>query len=162
MIEVLRLGHRIYRDKRISTHVALVARAFGVDRLYYTGQKDKEMEESVLKVVNNFGGDFQIEHVKNIQSLVKGKIIVHLTMYGADFREYVDKVKGNILVIVGGEKVPPEIYEMADYNLGVTNQPHSEVAALGVFLDHLNKSKFRKFEGKVQVVPNLKGKKLFS
>ena len=28
-ISVLRLGHRIVRDKRVSTHVALVARAFG-------------------------------------------------------------------------------------------------------------------------------------
>ncbi|TLZ95287.1 MAG: tRNA (cytidine(56)-2'-O)-methyltransferase, partial [Methanobacteriota archaeon] len=29
MITVLRLGHRPARDKRVTTHVALTARAFG-------------------------------------------------------------------------------------------------------------------------------------
>ncbi|TKX78347.1 tRNA (cytidine(56)-2'-O)-methyltransferase, partial [Halorubrum sp. SD626R] len=29
------------------------------------------------------------------------------------------------------------LYERADYNVGVTNQPHSEVAGLAVFLDRL-------------------------
>jgi len=33
MITVLRIGHRISRDKRITTHVALVARAFGADKI---------------------------------------------------------------------------------------------------------------------------------
>jgi tRNA (cytidine56-2'-O)-methyltransferase len=159
MIEVLRLGHRIHRDKRISTHVALVARAFGADRLFYTGQRDKGMEDSVAKIVGNFGGDFSVSHEKGVKDLANGKIIVHLTMYGADFRKYASKIKGDVLIIVGGEKVPPEIYEMADYNLGVGNQPHSEVAALGVFLDHLGK--FKKFNGKLNVVPDLKGKKIF-
>ncbi|MEF8779618.1 MAG: tRNA (cytidine(56)-2'-O)-methyltransferase [Haloferacaceae archaeon] len=42
-----------------------------------------------------------------------------------------------ILVVVGGEKVPFELYERADYNVAVTNQPHSEVAGLAVFLDRL-------------------------
>jgi len=29
------------------------------------------------------------------------------------------------------------VYDRADWNVGVTNQPHSEVAALAVFLDRL-------------------------
>jgi tRNA (cytidine56-2'-O)-methyltransferase len=159
MIEILRLGHRISRDKRISTHVALVARAFGADRLFYTGQKDKGLEESVARIVKKFGGEFSVGYVRGVKDLVKGKTIVHLTMYGADFRKYIGKIKGDILIIVGGEKVPGEIYEMADYNLGVGNQPHSEVAALGIFLDHLGK--FKKFKGEMEVVPSLKGKKIF-
>ncbi|MBT3690747.1 tRNA (cytidine(56)-2'-O)-methyltransferase [Candidatus Woesearchaeota archaeon] len=161
MIEVLRLGHRISRDKRISTHVALVARTFGASRLYYTGQKDGEMESSVCKIVSKFGGDFSVEHVKDFKKLFLGKKIVHLTMYGDDFSKYVGKIKGNVLVVVGGEKVPGEIYSLSDYNLGVGNQPHSEVAALAVFLDHFNKFKFPKFKGKLNVVPNIKGKKIF-
>ena len=35
--------------------------------------------------------------------------------------------------------VPQEIHKLADYNLSITKEPHSEVSALGVFLDHLNK-----------------------
>ena len=34
MISILRLGHRISRDKRITTHVALVARAFGANNIF--------------------------------------------------------------------------------------------------------------------------------
>jgi tRNA (cytidine56-2'-O)-methyltransferase len=40
-------------------------------------------------------------------------------------------------VVVGAEKVPFEVYERADFNVGVTNQPHSEIAGLAVFLDRL-------------------------
>ena len=65
MVEVLRLGHRIIRDKRISTHVALVARAFNAKKIYYTGQKDDIMENSVMKVVKNHGGTFEIEYLKS-------------------------------------------------------------------------------------------------
>jgi tRNA (cytidine56-2'-O)-methyltransferase len=43
----------------------------------------------------------------------------------------------DLLVVVGGEKVPWTLYERADFNVGVTNQPHSEVAGLAVFLDRL-------------------------
>jgi len=38
MIEILRLGHRKKRDARLSTHVALVSRAFGASKIYYSGQ----------------------------------------------------------------------------------------------------------------------------
>lgn len=161
MIEVLRLGHRISRDKRISTHVALVARAFGADKLYYTGQKDENYEKSVNKIVQSFGGDFEIKHVKSWKDLFKGKTVIHLTMYGLDFREKINELKGDILIVVGGEKVPIEVYHESNYNLAVTNQPHSEVGALAVFLDHLNKSNYKKFNGKVKIKPSGKGKEFY-
>lgn len=161
MIEILRLGHRISRDKRISTHVALVARAFGASKLYYTGQKDKSYEESVERVVKEFGGDFSIEHVKKFENLFKGKTVAHLTMYGEDFRK-VKIPKENLLIVVGGEKVPPEVYQLSDFNVGVTNQPHSEVGALAVLLDHLSKSKYPEFkDGKVRVKPSAKFKEFY-
>ncbi|HII05831.1 MAG TPA: tRNA (cytidine(56)-2'-O)-methyltransferase, partial [Methanotrichaceae archaeon] len=61
-----------------------------------------------------------------------------------------------VMVVVGAEKVPPEIYEMADWNVGVGNQPHSEVAALAVFLDRLweGEELEKEFDGKIQVVPS--------
>ncbi len=161
MIEVLRLGHRINRDKRISTHVALVARSFGASKIYYTGQKDKSYEESVNRIVKEFGGDFSIEYVSSYKKLFSGKTVVHLTMYGEDFRK-VKVPSGDLLIVVGGEKVPGEVYEMSDFNVGVTNQPHSEVAALGVFMDHFVKSKYPSFkDGKVRVKPSKKGKEFY-
>jgi len=42
-----------------------------------------------------------------------------------------------LLIAVGAGKVDFEVYDHADWNVGVTNQPHSEVAALAVFLDRL-------------------------
>jgi len=33
-IEVLRIGQRLVRDDRVTTHVALVARAFGASKIY--------------------------------------------------------------------------------------------------------------------------------
>ena len=140
MIEVLRLNHRIFRDKRISTHVALVARAFKANKIYYTGQKDNSLEESVSKVVKKHGGRFEINHVKDYREAVKSKKVVHLTIKGEDFKNKINELKEieNLIVIVGGEKVPVEIYKIANYNLSVTKEPHSEVGALAVFLDHLN------------------------
>ena len=41
LIEVLRIGHRPGRDKRVTTHVALVARAFGAGGIYIPGGDDK-------------------------------------------------------------------------------------------------------------------------
>jgi len=41
----------------------------------------------------------------------------------------------DLLVIVGSEKMPGEIFKIADWNVSVTNQPMSEVAALAIFLD---------------------------
>ena len=60
MITILRIGHRISRDKRITTHVALVARAFGADNILIDSI-DKKIEESVNSTCDRFGGDFKIE-----------------------------------------------------------------------------------------------------
>lgn len=164
MIEVLRLSHRIFRDKRISTHCALIARAAGAERLYYSGQFDSSLEESVKKVVEKFGGPFNIHYTKDAKSLIKekrkeGYIIVHLTVYGIPFEKEASELKDkNILVVIGGEKVEPEYYQMADLNLSVSLQPHSEVSALGIFLYCLNGFKKKFKNAKIEVVPAKKGK----
>ena len=41
--------------------------------------------------------------------------------------------------MVGAEKVPREIYELADYNVAVGSQPHSEISALAIVLDRIQK-----------------------
>ena len=45
------------------------------------------------------------------------------------------------LIVVGAEKVPRTIYEKSDYNVSVSNQPHSEISALAIVLDRLHKGK---------------------
>ena len=43
---------RIFRDSRLSTHVLLVARAFGAEKAYYTGDKDTSLENRICKINN--------------------------------------------------------------------------------------------------------------
>ncbi len=169
MILVLRLGHRKERDKRISTHVALASRVFGAEKIIFSGERDENLLENIKKVVENWGGSFEVEYVKSWKNWLENfhGIKVHLTMYGIDFRKKLEEVKNvlksgeDIVVIVGSEKVPREVYELVDYNLAVGNQPHSEVSALAVFLYELNDRKIRNdFENaKLKIIPQEKGKK---
>ncbi|CAB3289888.1 tRNA (cytidine(56)-2'-O)-methyltransferase [Methanocaldococcus lauensis] len=165
VVEVLRLGHRGDRDKRISTHVALTARALGAYKIIFTVE-DKDVESSVKKVVENWGGDFKFTVEKNwrryIREFKNRGIVVHLTMYGANVNEIMPEIRElgkdkDILVIVGAEKVPKDVYELADYNISIGNQPHSEVAALAIFLDRLfeGKTLYRDFENaKIKIIPS--------
>ncbi len=169
MIHVLRLSHRAFRDKRISTHCALVSRAFGADKIIYSGECDHSMEESVRGVVKQWGGKFEIEYKPKWRDVInkykKDKwCIVHLTMYGLPIQKEIPKIrkKRNILLVFGGEKVPMEVYHEADFNIAVTSQPHSEVAAIAIFLDSYFQGKEykKKFSGaKLKIIPQRCGKK---
>ena len=92
MITVLRIGHRISRDKRITTHVALVARAFGADKII-VDTMDKKIEESIISTCERFGGDFEIETGVNVKNFIKNwdGNIIHLTMYGEELSKSIGK-----------------------------------------------------------------------
>ena len=167
MISVLRIGHRISRDKRITTHVALVARAFGADQIFIT-TKDKKIENTISSVCTQFGGCFKIITGVNQKKIINEweGVVVHLTMYGDELNKSLVKIdrKKDVLVIVGAEKVPPVIYEKADFNISIGNQPHSEVAALAIFLDRLTNQDWqtKQFNGKIKIQPTNTGKKVVS
>ena len=84
-VEVLRIGQRVIRDDRVTTHVALVARAFGASKIYMN-EVDPEIENTIKRMNKTWGGDFQIEFFEDWKKVLKSKIddykIVHLTMYG--------------------------------------------------------------------------------
>lgn len=163
-VTVLRLGHRKDRDKRASMHVALVARALGAKKIVFCGDDDPELLERVRKVSKKWGGTFAAEYSPSYRALLKkfkGET-VHLTMYGQPFQKIVPQVRGkNVLVVVGSEKVPKEVYYLCRHNLSVTTQPHSEIAALALFLHEF-------FEGRelnaafskalLRITPNPRGK----
>lgn len=169
-VAVLRIGHRLVRDDRTTTHAILVSRAFGSTAMYMT-DVDEEIKNTINKVNNSWGGlnEFNLKIIDDWKGLVKewkkneGKII-HLTMYGLQINKVIEEVKSleqKILVIIGAEKVPKEIYFLADYNISIGNQPHSEIAALAVFLDRLFEGKQfdkRFSDGKMKIIPAEKGK----
>jgi len=165
---VLRLGHRRFRDQRLTTHVALTARALGCEGIILSGEKDEKIVENVEEVVENWGGPFEIKYQKDWRRIIKnwnGKKI-HLTMYGLPIQNKINeikKIKENLLIIVGSQRVPGEVYHISDFNISVTNQPHSEVASLAIFLSKLLEGKELKKQfnnPKIKIIPQEKGKKI--
>ncbi len=146
-ITILRINHRHHRDHRISTHVGLAARALGANGIIYSGEKDEALIESINKITGKWGGPFECRYDPKWKSIVKawkikGGKVVHLTMYGLRIQDKIKEInddKSDLLIIVGSEKVPWDAYELADWNIAVTGQPHSEVAALAIMLEKLNK-----------------------
>ncbi|PSQ16919.1 tRNA (cytidine(56)-2'-O)-methyltransferase [Halobacteriales archaeon QS_8_69_26] len=197
-VTVLRLGHRPGRDERMTTHVALTARALGADRAVLEPAASGSAD-TVRDITDRFGGPFAVE----VADAPKGRIrswdgvVAHLTMYGLPVQEVMGEVRAAhfgseagseggavddgdpaddgeesgpeaaggspLLVVVGGGKVPFEVYDRAGFNVAVTNQPHSEVAALAVFLDRLFEGREldRQFEGgDRRVIPEETGKRV--
>jgi len=168
-VTVLRLGHRPGRDDRMTTHVGLTARALGADRVVF-GDDASSAADTVSGVTDRFGGPFAVETTDTPKTRLRtfDGTIVHLTMYGLPIQDVEDEIRANhddgpLLVVVGAEKVSFDVYDRAGYNVAVTNQPHSEVAGLAVFLDRL-------FEGREldrewtdaerRVVPRATGKQV--
>jgi tRNA (cytidine56-2'-O)-methyltransferase len=142
-VTVLRYGHRPGRDDRMTTHVGLTARALGADRVLLPDNAGGPAE-TIRGVTDRFGGPFAVELRGDGLAVARDweGTVVHLTMYGRPLPAVESAVRaahaaGPLLVVVGGEKVPFGFYEAADHNVAVTNQPHSEVASLAVFLDRL-------------------------
>lgn len=169
-IYVLRIGHRPERDKRVTTHVGLVARAFGADGIFID-YADNHVFNSLVKIVNLWGGPFTVEVGVNPLKMVRewrehGGEVIHLTMYGLNLPDVIDEIKNSSkdkLIIVGAKKVPKIYYLLADWNVAIGNQPHSEIAALAVFLEKLTdgwvfNSVFN--NAKLKVIPSARGKKI--
>ena len=142
-IEVVRIGQRLVRDDRVTTHVALVARAFGAERIFMT-DINPDIRDTIEKVNDTWGGSFEIAFIEGWMPTVRerkraGFKIVHLSMYGERIGYVQERIgrEENLVIVVGAEKVPREIYDIADYNVGVGSQPHSEISALAVLLDRI-------------------------
>jgi len=166
VIEVVRIGQRLVRDDRVTTHVALVSRAFGAERIFMT-EVNPEIKDTLEKINKTWGGNFEVEFIDKWKTIVKKKKedfkIVHLSMYGESINDVQENLREeeNLLIVVGAEKVPREIYELADYNVGVGSQPHSEISALAILLDRIQRGKqFEKEfpDAKRKIIPTKNGK----
>ena len=164
---VLRIGHRPERDQRVTTHVGLSSRALGASGMYLAAD-DQKVSDSITDVSNRFGGGYFCENNVKWKSFIRkfkndGGKVVHLTMYGLRLQDIIPDIRKEekILVVVGAEKVPGEMYELADYNVAVANQPHSEISALALFLDHLYEGRELELSfdnADIEVIPTKVGK----
>jgi len=172
-IVVLRWGHRIHRDSRLTTHCALTARALCASGFILADIEDKSIEKTVKGITQHWGGDFTFEMGTSWRNVVRdwknqGGIVVHLTAYGENIQgsnaiSRIRETEKNILLLVGSQKVPGEFYspEVSDFNIGVGNQPHSECSALAIFLDRFFEGKELTVEfekAQVQIIPQEHGK----
>jgi len=152
-----------------------VSRAFGAAGFILADAIDEHLKATVEKVTKSWGGNFRFEMGTSWKSFVsewksKGGVVVHLTIYGENIQtsDVLSRIRGsgkNVLLLVGSQKVPPEFYsaEVSDFNLAVGNQPHSECAAVAVFLDRFFEGKelSKGFENaRIRVVPQVRGKQI--
>ncbi|MCL5949173.1 MAG: tRNA (cytidine(56)-2'-O)-methyltransferase [Candidatus Bathyarchaeota archaeon] len=176
-IFVLRWGHRPQRDVRLTTHVALTARALCASGFILADVEDAHIQETVTKITKAWGGNFHFEMGTPWKRAVrewkaKGGIVVHLTAYGENIQtsDVLDRIKvlnKGVMLVVGSQKVPGEFYssEFSDFNVAVGNQPHSECSALAIFLDRYFEGKelAKPFEkAKIEIVPKERGKEIKS
>jgi tRNA (cytidine56-2'-O)-methyltransferase len=176
-IVVLRWGHRPQRDVRLTTHVALTARALSASGFILSDTLDTHIQETVNKITKSWGGSFYFEMGTSWKKVVRewranGGVIVHLTAYGENIQtskilERIKKTNKDLLLIVGAQKVPGEFYssEVSDFNISIGNQPHSECSALAIFLDLYFEGKelAKPFErAKIEIVPKERGKEIKS
>ena len=168
-IRVLRVGQRYVRDDRTLTHLCLVSRALGAESIYLE-DAEKDVTATLDEVNRTWGGKFEVtlgaQWRKVIQEAKKeGRKVVHLTMYGLPIQDVAQDLRklDSILLVVGGPKVPGRVYHLADYNVAVTSQPHSEVAALALALHEIQggeelKRAFPK--SRLRILPSAHGKRV--
>jgi tRNA (cytidine56-2'-O)-methyltransferase len=174
-VVVLRWGHRPQRDVRLTTHVALTARALCASGFILSDVEDSNIERTVRKITERWGGNFQFEMGTSWKKAVRGwkdrgGVVVHLTAYGeniqtSDVLARIKSLKKDILVIVGSQKVPGDFYsnDVSDFNVSIGNQPHSECSALALFLDRFFEGNelAKDFEkAKIRIIPKERGKEI--
>jgi len=174
-IVVLRWGHRPQRDVRLTTHVALTARAMCASGFILADVEDTNIARTVMRICDHWGGTFRFEMGIPWKRAVhewrtKEGVVVHLTAYGENIQtsnvlDKIKKTKKDVMVLVGSQKVPGNFYssDVSDFNVAVGNQPHSECAALAVFLDRFfgGEEFSRDFPGaKMRIVPKSRGKEI--
>jgi tRNA (cytidine56-2'-O)-methyltransferase len=168
-IRVLRVGQRYVRDDRTLTHLCLVSRALGAESIYLE-DVEKDVLGTVADVNKRWGGNFEVVIGRPWRSVLseaksEGRKVVHLTMYGLPLQDVISELRGaeKLLIVVGGPKVPGKVYHSADYNVSVTTQPHSEIAALAITLHEVQfgeelKRSFGK--SRLRIVPSPSGKRV--
>lgn len=158
---VLHLGHRLGRDERMTTHLGLVARAFGARGLLLASRDDR-VAASLEALSARWGGSFEVRQEVPWRREVRawkegGGRVVHLTMYGEPLDRVAPALRRHrrLWVAVGSKRVPSDIYSIADRNVAVGHQPHSEVAALALFLDRYFQGRQLdlRFPGARQAIP---------
>jgi tRNA (cytidine56-2'-O)-methyltransferase len=132
----------------------------------YLHPRDDALAERIGSVTRRWGGEFAVVPVDDWKSVVRSfpGTVVHLTMYGLPLERSLPRIARSrrVLLVVGGAKVPADLYREATYNVAVGHQPHSEVAAVAVTLERLLglPRPVRPGAAPQRIVPSARGKKV--
>jgi tRNA (cytidine56-2'-O)-methyltransferase len=132
----------------------------------YLQPPDPALASRIDALARGWGGSFEIVGVDDWRGVLRRSdaLVVHLTMYGQPLERALPRIRraSRVLLVVGGAKVPAELYRLADVNVAVAHQPHSEVAAAAVVLERLLGVPGPKpLPGAVRrIVPRARGKKV--
>ncbi len=155
--------------------MALTARAFGASGFILSDLNDFAIKRTLEKITENWGGTFIFRMGIPFKNAVEewkrnDGIIIHLTAYGENIEtsNILDRIKSHkkdMMLIVGSKKVPKDFFseKISDYNLAVGNQPHSEIAAVAIFLDRFfhGKELSRAYDNaKFFIIPSKRKKQL--
>ena len=149
-IIILRLEHRPERDKRLTSHLGLTARAFGADEFWISGLEDPKIVDKLTDICSQWGFQtFKVctgvswrERIRVWKN--QGGEIIHLTMYGLHIDKVINKIRNSSsdkLIIVGGPKVPSELYNLADDPLELRNLRGALSEKVAEFASHLKEWK---------------------
>ena len=132
----------------------------------YLHPRDDALADRVAAVTARWGGTFEVVGVDDWKNVVRSfpGAVAHLTMYGLPLDRLLPRLARHraILLVVGGAKVPSELYRSSTYNVAVGHQPHSEVAAIAVALERLLglPRPVRPGEAPQRIVPTARGKRV--
>ncbi|BCU67378.1 tRNA methyltransferase [Sulfolobales archaeon HS-7] len=144
----------------------------GARGIFIAGDEDNALIKKIENVKSMWGGTyFEIDYCENPQRLViewkkRGGIVIHLTMYGQRINQVMDiisTIQKPILIVVGSQKVEGWYYYNSDFNISISSQPHSEIAALAIFLDRIYKGEELDIyfqDSKLRIIPQERGKKV--
>ena len=121
--------------------LCMAARAFGASSVAFVSKKNPKLVRYFRSINKKWGGTFSVEFTNSWKDYLKTKKnykIVYLTRYGVPINkiEYSLKTYKNILVIVTTTEAAKNLYDIADFNVSITTQPHAATSAVAIFLHH--------------------------
>lgn len=140
MIIVLAIGKSKYESM---VDICLTARAFGASSVVLTSSSheiNSKLKRFCNSVANKWGGNFSVQFISNWKSYISSKTnykTVYLTRYGISIQKQQYSIRSykNVLLIISTDKERPELNKISDFNISITAQPHSSIAAMAIFLN---------------------------
>ncbi|MGC8478429.1 MAG: hypothetical protein ACP5NE_00670 [Candidatus Micrarchaeia archaeon] len=136
MISVLVIGKGSYENCK---DLALTARAFGAQSVTFTMRANRKLANYIKRTNSRWGGKFDVYFEKNWNEVIersKNYEKVYLTLGGVPINKMIYRIRTykNIMLIVTLQGRERDFGQFADFNVSITNQPHSTISSVAVFL----------------------------